>query len=110
MGTFEPAFAASQRLETLGPAIVNRAHGDYLELLLEAGLPGIAVLLAAAAIVANAALRPVPPDGAPNRLFACAVLGILALHSLVDYPLRTMALGALAAFAVGILVKPRPAA
>src|SRR3546814_9710840 len=40
MGTFRPVFDAAERLEFVRPSYANRAHNDYLEYLLEAGVAG----------------------------------------------------------------------
>jgi hypothetical protein len=39
----------------------------------------------------------------PQLLFAIAALSVIALHSIVDYPLRSMALAHMSAIAGGIL-------
>ena len=109
-GTFVPVMIAVERLEVVDPTLPNRAHNDYLELLIGAGLPGVLVFLALAILVGNAiwrALRQPPASSRSQVLFACGSLIILALHSLVDYPLRSMALAALAATAVGLLIPAR---
>lgn len=111
-GTFVPVMMAAERLEVVDQTLPNRAHNDYLELAVEAGLPGIVVLLAIAIIVLRALwlARREPPVGSRAQvLFASGTLAVIALHSLVDYPLRSMALAAVAASAVGLLLAPRPA-
>src|SRR3546814_18164025 len=40
MGTFRPVFDAAERLEFVRPSYANRAHNDYLEYLLGAGVAG----------------------------------------------------------------------
>lgn len=109
-GTFVPVMMAVERLEVVDPTLPNRAHNDYLELLIGAGLPGALVLAALTALILHAVWRALrqPPVGSRSQvLFACGALLIFALHSLVDYPLRSMALAALAATAVGLLIPPR---
>jgi O-antigen ligase len=39
-------FEGAERLETVTPFFVRRAHSDWLEWVLEAGLPGLIVLAA----------------------------------------------------------------
>ncbi len=95
------------------PEYVNHAHDDYAELWLEAGLP--AVLLAIAAVVAVVAqvrkyLR--ASNGTENgegthrgvKLGAAFALLLLLLHSLVDYPLRTLAIASYAALLAAVLL------
>ncbi len=112
LGTFVQAFQPAERLEVLDPLLANRAHNDYLELALEGGIPLLAVWAAAQAIIAwrlfdSARHRLVLPR--PQRLFAMGILVLAALHSFVDYPLRSMAMAALTAVAAGLVLAARPA-
>jgi O-antigen ligase len=109
-GTFVPVIMAAERLEVVDPTLPNRAHNDYLEFVLEAGLPGAMVLAVLSVIVLYLAWRALrhPPAGSRTQtLFALGTLAVLGLHSLVDYPLRSMALAAVVATAVGLLIPPR---
>ncbi len=111
VGSFVPVFIAQEPLEAVDPSSPNRAHNDYLELALEAGLTGIVVLVLGTGLVlvmAASAWRYRPEDRS-QLLFALAALGVIAAHSLVDYPLRSMSLACLAAIAAGILAPPREA-
>ncbi len=108
-GTFVSVMMAAERLEVVDQTLPNRAHNDYLELAIEAGLPGMLILAFVAVIVVRAMLRArrEPPVGSRAQvLFASGTLAVIALHSLVDYPLRSMALAAVAATAVGLLLTP----
>ena len=111
IGSFPVAFAPHQSFESLSEAFINRAHNDYLEFFLEAGLLAPIVLLAGAYLLIRTALAAwahAPWDRAP-QIFACGTLGVIALHSLVDYPLRNMAIACLAGVAAGMLTATRPA-
>ena len=111
IGTFPVAFAPFESFESLGPASINRAHNDYLELLLELGI-GAPVLLVGGAVLlflsARSAWRDASWDRTP-QIFALGTLAVIALHSLVDYPLRNMAIACLAGVAAGLLSPTRPA-
>jgi len=107
---FVPAILGGERLEVVRPTLPNRAHNDYLELAVEAGVFGLAALAAIAALLVAAArrmLRAAAADGTALPVFAIAALGTLALHSLVDYPLRSMALACIGGVCVGMLLPPR---
>lgn len=109
-GTFVPVMIAAERLEVVDPTIPNRAHNDFLELAIEGGAPALLVLLAIGAILLRAAwqaLRQQSGDGRVQALFAAPALGLLAIHSLVDYPFRSMTLSTLAAAAAGMLFSPQ---
>lgn len=110
LGTFVPVFIAAERLEVVDASIPNRAHNDYLELALEAGLPGLAALtLLVAILVWRFVIRWRSAKTAAERaelIFAGGALAVIAAHSVVDYPLRSMALASLAGLAAGILLVP----
>ena len=110
MGDFVPALVADERLEAVWPSLPNRAHNDFLELACEAGLLGIGVLSAISLLLTKAirqTLRQGSGRSLPLVIFAGAALAILALHSLVDYPFRSMALASLGAVCAGLLLTPR---
>ena len=111
MGNFVPALIADERLEVVWPSLPNRAHNDFLELACEAGMLGIGALSAISIILAKAmwrTLRARPGQSITLAIFAGAGLAVLALHSLVDYPFRSMALACLGAVCAGLLLTPRP--
>ncbi|MDR7102065.1 O-antigen ligase family protein [Croceicoccus sp. BE223] len=116
VGGFVQLFLPFERLEVLDETSPNRAHNDYLEWLIEAGLPGIAVLLAVAIVVAVMILQAwkrYRAAGGKDRevsaltlLFSCGTLTTIAAHSILDYPLRSMAIAGLLAVAAGLLTRP----
>lgn len=103
MGSFDEIFQAFESLEYINPGYARRAHNDYLELGIEAGLIGIA-LLAAWAIWALRAWwsRRRGSEGREVDASALALLAIAA-QSLLDYPLRNQALLCLAALLIAVL-------
>lgn len=111
LGTFVPVFFAAERLEFVDPSVPNRAHNDFLELALEAGLPGLLLLTALGGALVWRMVRRLRDAGAVEGSraqvwFAAGVLVLLATHSLVDYPLRSMALATLAGVASGMILAP----
>ena len=89
-------------------AYVNNAHNEYAQWWLEAGVAGMLVTLLALAVLFGALfalLRQRP--GSTTRVLGMAALmgiGVIVLHSTVDYPLRTQALLAVFAMLAGIAV------
>ena len=108
MGGFVPALVIDERLEVVRPAMPNRAHNEYIELGVEAGLFG---LLAWGAIVliagrsAIAARRHTDWQVRTEVWFGATVLILFMLHSMVDYPFRSMSLATLGALCAGLLLK-----
>ncbi len=98
LATFVPVYKVYEKAKDLLPALVNRAHNDWLEFALEAGLPGILLMLLFVGWLVLRALpgwvgvRSLTPEA---RLITCAAslaIGLLLIHSFLDYPLRTGAM------------------
>lgn len=102
-GTFERLWRIDEPLATLTPAYLNHAHNDLLEFVIEGGIGAVALSIAVGVLVARATAAvwsrsPVTADRLRARA-ASVMIVLLALASLVDYPLRTptgMMLAALA--------------
>ncbi len=112
MGSFVPVFQGAERLEAVGQTIPNRAHNDFLELLLEGGVFAAMLLSAIVWTIGQAARKAVSKAPAGSRgqvIFAITTLAVIALHSQVDYPLRSMSLAFIAAICVALLM-PLPGA
>ena len=110
MGDFVPALVADERLEVIWPSLPNRAHNDYLELACEAGIAGLLALSAISFTLGRALLSKLRSGSGSSItlvIFAGSGLAILSLHSLVDYPFRSMALACLGAVCAGFLLSPR---
>ena len=95
---------------------VNHVHNDYLELWLEGGVVAVLAVGLAIAFLAVRWGRAIRgwrrADGTGSLLAVGAGLSLLSLllHSLVDYPLRTTAIEAYAAFLTALLLGDRGAA
>jgi O-antigen ligase len=106
VGGAQPAMIAAERLEVLDPYLPNRVHNDYLELALEGGLPAVILLAIIAVLLAAAIWRSwrSRPEERQLTVFGIVVLMVAAVHSLVDYPLRSMALACLIGTGAGMLM------
>ena len=91
LGSFVSAYAAREPLDQVSIYYVNSPHDEYLGLLIETGIPGILVLalFAAALVVRGIGLVRDPASGGTYAIPAGLSIGLIALHSIVDYPLRT---------------------
>lgn len=106
-GSFAQVYQAYEPISEMGPAFVNHAHDDFVEVWLEAGVSGVALVFAFLAWWAAAtwsALKHRHGRGAALSLAGSLIVGMFLIHSLVDYPLRTPALATLFAFACGLIV------
>ena len=113
MGTFVPIYQTVEQPEEVTYAYVNRAHDDLLELLLESGVLGIAVLLGFlfwwTRNIIGAWRQPIPERDQIDHLLQLAatiMIPLPLLHSLLDYPLRTAGMMAVLAIASALLIPP----
>lgn len=109
-GSFDRAYRSAEPLDLVGPAFLNHAHNDYLEVWVETGLVGIALLAASLAWIVLRAARAWSPAGNPLARASSVSAGLLLAASVVDYPLRTETLACLFAYACGCLASPPPLA
>ena len=99
-GTFPSVFPRFEQIQDLTPQYVNRAHNDFLEVSLEAGLFGVVLMAGYLAWFVSAALKVwrtnvnAAPDILKARACSLAVLVVL-VSTLTDYPLRTAIIGCL---------------
>lgn len=101
-GTFDPVYRIGEPDALLQPAYFNHAHNDWLEVVLDGGILGGLMLVAAVAYAIYAARR---IGWARREGLALSRVGLLALlllmfASVSDYPVRTpiwMAIGMIAA-------------
>lgn len=99
LGTFETAFRL-YRDESVG-VFFTRAHSDYLELAMGAGLPGaVAMVLAFAVLGVAGMIAALRRTEFERPLLAVAALVLVAVHATVDFSLQIPAV----ALAVVLLV------
>lgn len=111
LGSFDPVFRGYEATRTLGISYLNNAHNDYAQVLIEAGVAGMA-LLALFALWYVRRVLPLWLSGVPKRApervvwASAAMVTLLLIHSAVDYPLRTAALSVLFGFCAAFLAPP----
>jgi len=107
IGSFVPLYAMFEAPANMGANYVNHAHNDWLELWLEAGVPGLVLALLFLGWFAATAYRAwrrhdSSLDGLLVQAASISAMLLLA-HSLVDYPLRTTAMACVFAFACAMV-------
>lgn len=86
---------------------MNHAHSDYVEVFLEHGLLGLALIGAALYFwVRQSGRQWRQGKGEPLTRASFIAMGVLFAHSLVDYPGRTAAIAALFAMSAAMMVAP----
>lgn len=103
MATFDEVFQADESLENISPRRAGRAHNDYLELVIEAGAIGLALLAAWGVWIGVAAVRAMATAQRWPALSGASILLAIALQSVLDYPLRNQTMLCLAALAIVLL-------
>jgi len=88
-GTFDPAYRIDESTALLRPAYVNLAHNDLLQVALDGGLAGVALLVAALAWWAWASIRAWRPGRESLPRVGSAMLSLVIVASALDYPART---------------------
>lgn len=104
-GTFDDVFHLDESLENLTPRRAGRAHNDYLEVAIEAGIPGLTLVAAWILLLAWLAWRARRSSDRWVAWSGGAALLAIALQSITDYPLRNLSLLGFAGFALLILVR-----
>jgi O-antigen ligase len=109
IGSYGDVYPQYEDPATIGRWYMNHVHGDYLEVALETGFPGILLILLVLLWWlwrVQAIWRAEKPDHFA-RAATVASAAILA-HSVVDYPLRTAAISVLFAICLALMAEPRP--
>lgn len=92
LGGFDPIFRIHEPLPLLGLTYFNHAHNDWLEIVLDAGLAGLLLLLAAVLWWASASFRAWRAGASPRHALpklGSAMLLLVMIASGFDYPART---------------------
>lgn len=91
LGGFDLMFRLHEPFSLLKPTYFNHAHNDFLEIAIDAGLPGIALIVAGIAWWGWASWHAWRRRGGDNLLprIGSAVILLVILASVVDYPART---------------------
>ena len=108
LGTFADIYRRYEDVAAVDRVYLNHVHNDYIELLLETGLPGVALIIAFLLWWARRthAIWLSNESGHLQRA-ATIASGAILVQSAVDYPLRTVALSAVFAACCVLMARPR---
>lgn len=101
IGTFPQVFPMVERLSVVDTTLANRAHCDWLEFAIEGGLPAILLLAGLGAFLVRTTLRKWREGFMYGDSSMVSIMALVATHSLVDYPLRSISLAVVTAIALG---------
>lgn len=91
-GSFDPVFRIHEPFDLLRPTYLNHAHNDFLEIVMEGGLPGLLLLLAGVIWWLVASVRVFRHSSGREALLGrlgSSMIGLLLIAGIVDYPSRT---------------------
>lgn len=110
VGSFEDIYRLSEDPRSVERVFMNHAHSDFAEVALEAGIPGLLLLLVFLVWWARRAARTWRTSQRPDHFARAATIASAAViaHSLVDYPLRTAAISVVFAICLALMAEPRP--
>jgi len=106
LGSFDAVYRSVEPIERLDPTFFNQAHNEYLETWLETGWFGVAILIAFLVWYGRrswAAWRARASTPRDLQRAASIAIGVILLHSTVDYPLRTETIAVLFALCCALL-------
>ena len=109
-GSFEYVYRAHEKLQLLIPAYLNEAHNDLLQIVVEGGLPAVAILLAGVSWLVFTGTNLLKKGSGERRglyIFCLSVCGFVALASAVDYPVRTPIFMTVLAMVIAMLSEAR---
>ncbi len=112
LGSFDAVYRSVEPVTSLDATYFNHAHNDYLELWLETGWLGLVVLVLALVWAAPRWLKSWRDKGEtrgdPLVRAAGAALVLLAMHSVVDFPIRSTTVLVLTALCLGLIAAAEP--
>lgn len=106
LGSFDAVYRSVEPLERLDPLFFNQAHNEYLEIWLETGWLGTALVLVFLAWWIRrsvTAWRSPPGDASTLQRAASISILLVLLHSVADYPLRTLTMSVVFALCAALL-------
>lgn len=109
VGSYGEVYPQYEDPATIGRWYMNHVHGDYLEVVLETGIPGL-VLIVLVLLWWLWRVQAIWRAEKPDHFARAATIAsaVILAHSAVDYPLRTAAIAALFALCLALMAEPRP--
>jgi O-antigen ligase len=105
-GSFDTVFHIYEPRDALSTVYLNQAHNDWLQFVIEGGLPAAALLAVFSVwflVQVFASWRSRRAQQAPARLGMLVVIALIAVASAVDYPLRVPIMMMILAIAISLM-------
>jgi O-antigen ligase len=110
LGTFSTVYRRYEDPSRVTGTFVNHAHNDYVEAVLELGAAGLLLILGFLFWWSRRAYSAWTRDfeGAALARAGSVMVGVVLVHSIVDYPIRTAAIAAVFALGCALMVPAVP--
>jgi O-antigen ligase len=105
MGSFDEVFQVDESLENMTVRRAGRAHNEYIEIAIEAGLPGLVLVAAWVLLVGWLSWKSRRSRSRWLGWAGASFLLCIALQSITDYPLRNQAILAVAGLSLLMLAR-----
>ena len=105
-GSFSEVYKVFEQRDTISINFVNEAHNEYLQLWFEFGYLGLLWIIVLVFWMLRKAEVVFRRKGYSSHIQKASLISLLmlALHSVADYPLRTIAIAAVASFLLTVVV------
>jgi O-antigen ligase len=108
IGSFVSVYQQREDPAVVTTVYMNHVHGDYIEVALETGVPGLLIVLLFLLWWIRRATAIWGAEEFDHFAMAATIAsGAILAHSAVDYPLRTAAISAVLAMCCGLMAEPR---
>lgn len=99
-GTFQHIYGLFEPVDNVSKKFANQAHNEYVQVLMEQGIMGAVIIALSVILLITRLFKSVFRS---SRRYSAETLGYISLlsvavHSVADYPLRTIAVSAVAVF------------
>lgn len=109
-GSFDPVYRGFEPFGNLALTVMNQAHDDYLQVVMEAGLPGLLLLIAFIGWWAWTSVRlwrRTNSHSATLGRLGSVIILLMLLASAIDYPVRMPLMMVIAAQSAAWMLLPR---
>lgn len=112
IGSFDPVFRGFERTDILAPTYWNHAHNDWAEIVMTGGVPAVLILAAAIFWLVQHFVGLIAKGyrGTDSELYSFiggTVMALIAVSSVVEYPLRVPIISCVFVMAVALISRGR---
>lgn len=105
LGSFREIYPSYEKLHEVTSVYVNHVHNDFLELVVEMGIVGAGIIVAFILWWTRVFIGLLSTQNPVAQYAKMAAIGLLIImiHSVVDYPFRTVSISSIAGLCMGLM-------